>query len=353
MTEAPEEPDLTSVRALIPSVTPLARHLKLTNNAIYRWIRVNRIPGAHIVKVANYYDVELRDLLPLTGSDKSNELTYRLKPKRTLGVLMEVFRGIKTLDEAVAETGQSEISLKLVLVHWGDELPTLFTTLEQLDERRISLDEAAARLKVAKYTLHGIRRKYGYAPGPVRRTRPLPTIGRRKELNMKVALMCIAGHSTVAAASQTYGMSERTLFRAVEKLSQIKMMELSAWPTSFREALTAEIEHKLPNYSLKWLEFAENSRLYTDKYVKYPETPEKWRDLPLKRLLVGVLLGEGRLEDIAASRGADPGILRTLFTGDLRPLGVTFEQLMELPMEHQIAAAELFIAMMSRKRKLK
>jgi predicted DNA-binding transcriptional regulator AlpA len=355
MEEAAQEDsaDLTSVRTLVTSVTALARHLGLTNNAIYRWINVNRIPGRHIVKVANFYDVGIREMLPLTGSEESNEATFKIKPRGTLHVLQDVYRGTKTLDEGVAETGQSKISLKLILSHWGDELPTLFTTLEQLREKRISLDEAAARLKVAKYTLHGIRRKYGYAPGPTQRTRPFPTIGKRKALNQEVALKCIAGHLTVHEAADKYGMSERTLFRAIEKLSPVKMMELSPWPPAFREALAAEIEHKLPTYSLKWLELAETSRLYTVKTAKYPETPRNWRDLPLKRLLVGVLLGEGSLEDIAASRGADPGILRTLFTGDLRPMGVTFEQPMELPMTHQVAAAELLIAMVDRKRELK
>ena len=168
-----------------------------------------------------------------------------------------------------------------------------------------------------------------------------------------MALKCIAGHLTVHEAAEKHGMSERTLFRAIEKLSPVKMMELSPWPPSFREALAAEIEHKLPNYSTKWLEFAENSRLYMVKTAKYPETQRNWSDLQLKRILVGVLLCDGSLEDIAASRWDDTGILRTLFTGDLRPIGVTFEQLMELPMTHQVAAAELLIAMMDRKRKLK
>ena len=114
------KPDLTSVRSLVTSVTKLARHLKLTNNAVYRWINVNRIPGAHVIRVANFYDVELYDLLSLTGSDNANEVTVSLKPRSVLKALMEVFCGRMTLDQAVAETGQSLISLKLILVHWGD-----------------------------------------------------------------------------------------------------------------------------------------------------------------------------------------------------------------------------------------
>ena len=68
----PTKADLSSVRTLITSVSKLAKALRLTNNALYRWIAVNRIPAKYLVRVANFYDVELRDLLPLTGSDISH-----------------------------------------------------------------------------------------------------------------------------------------------------------------------------------------------------------------------------------------------------------------------------------------
>ena len=347
------KPDLTSVRSLVTSVTKLARHLKLTNNAVYRWINVNRIPGAHVIRVANFYDVELYDLLSLTGSDNANEVTVSLKPRSVLKALMEVFCGRMTLDQAVAETGQSLISLKLILVHWGDELPTLYTTLEQLDQGRISLEDGMRRLKVTKYTLHGIRRKYGYAPGPVKRTRPFPTIGPRKKLNREVALRCIAGKISVHDAALEHGISERTLFRTIETISPLKMMDLVAWPDAFREALAAEIEQKLPFFSQKWLGFAVNARFYMQKKPNYPETPISWRNLPIRRLLVGTLLGEGSPDDIAASRGADPVVLAGIFTGELRAIGTSFEEVVSLPMIHQVAMAELLIASMDRKRKLK
>ena len=110
---------------------------------------------------------------------------------------MDVYQGVITLDQAVTLTGSSEISLKLILGHWGDELPTLYTTLEQLDQKRIDLDEACKRLKVAKYTMHGIRRKYGYAPGPLQSTKALPTLPVRMDRNKELALVCIAGRGTV------------------------------------------------------------------------------------------------------------------------------------------------------------
>ena len=68
LTCAEMKPDLTSVKTLVTSPSTLAAHLQLTTNAIRRWIKVNRIPGSSVIKVANFYDVELVDLLPLTGA---------------------------------------------------------------------------------------------------------------------------------------------------------------------------------------------------------------------------------------------------------------------------------------------
>lgn len=348
----PKAPDLTTVRTVVTSATALARHLKLTPNAVYRWINVNRIPGNYIVKVANFYDVEIRDLLPLTGSDKNNEVRLSLKPRTTLETLMRVFRGEITLAEAVTITGQSKISLKLILTHWGDELPTLYTTLEQLDQKRIDLDEACRRLNVAKYTMHGIRRKYGYSPGPVKRVKPQPTLPARKSKSREIAIACIAGKITVHDAAYENKLSERTIFRAVERISHLKMMDLALWPVVYREAYAAEIEHNLPKFAEKWLQFGRDKRLFVDKSPKYQKTPENWRLVPLKRMLAGYLLGEAALEEIAASNGADPEILAQLFTGDLRSIDLTFEQVQEMSLKHQFALADLLLAMLDRKRKV-
>lgn len=302
--------------------------------------------------MANFYDVELRDLLPLTGSEKSNEINLRLKPRSVLKTLMDVFTGMITLQQAMALTSSSKISLTLILTHWGDELPTLYTTLEQLDEKRIDLEEACRRLNVTKYTLHGIRRKYGYAPGHRGRTRPMPTLPQRKETSREAALACITGNLTAHEAAHRYGISERTIFRSIERLSPIKLTDLAPWPKVFREAFAVELTKEMPKYVQKWFEFTKDARLFMEKTPKYPKLPTDWRQQPLKRLLITVLLGEHTIEEIADLRGADPNILRSLFTGDLRPLDLTFEGVEQLPVIHQIALAELLTATLNRKRKV-
>lgn len=345
------KPDLTSVRTLIKSVSKLAKALDLSSAAIYRWIKVNRIPGNHIVGVANFYDVELRDLLPLTGSDKSNDNVQYKKPRTVLKALLEVYRGNMTLEDACEQEGIPLISGKLTLTHWGDELPTLYTTLEQLNEKRISLETGMERLHVTKYTLHGLRAKYGYAPGRKVSTRVKPDVGAKKSAQNEAALQVLAGKMTTQEAMDVLGCAYRSIFRYIERLTDVQLNDLTGWPPAFRAALCEEIAKKMPSYAAKWLKFSVESRLFLKDKPKYPETPKNWKNLPLKRLLVGVLLGEAPLEEVAASRGADPTVLADLFTSDLRPLDLTFDEVCGLPLGHQVALAGLLLAVMDRKRR--
>ena len=50
--------------------------------------------------------------------------------------------------------------------------------------------------------------------------------------------------------------------------------------------------------------------------------------------------------------GSEPHILRSIFNSDLQPLGTNFDLLETMPMQHQVAIAEILIAMMDRKRKV-
>ena len=360
-TPALTAPDLTSVRTLITSVTKLAKALECSVYAVYQWIKLNRIPGKRVVKIANYYNVELSELLHLTGSTASRTSRAITKPKNTLATLIEVYRGAKTLEDACSELGIPLISGRLIMTHWGDELPTLFTTLTQLDEKRISLETAMQRLGVTKYTLHGIRSKYGFAPGRVKRTRPVSQIKERTEAQDQAALRVIAGLMTTKEAMAATESSYRSIFRFVERLTDVGLNDLSAWPLSFRAAFAVELERerdyrpedgaKPARYVQKWLKFATEQRLFLSKTTKYPKTPDSWKSLPLKRLLVAVLVGEATLSEVAASRGAGEGILRGLFTSDLRVIDLTFDEVEAMSIQHQTALAELILAVMDRRRR--
>ena len=361
MSTTNQTPDLTSVRTLITSVTKIAKALECSVYAVYQWIKLNRIPGKRVVKIANYYNVELSELLHLTGSDASRTTRALTKPKNTLATLIEVYRGAKTLEDACSELGIPLISGRLIMTHWGEELPTLFTTLTQLDEKRISLETAMQRLGVTKYTLHGIRAKYGFAPGRVKRTRHVSQIKERTEAQDQAALRVIAGLMTTKEAMAATESSYRSIFRFVERLTDVGLHDLSAWPLSFRAAFAVELERernyrpedgaKPARYVQKWLKFATEQRLFLKKSTKYPKTPTSWKSLPLKRLLVGVLIGEPTISEVTASRGADEGILRGLFTSDLRVIDLTFDEVEAMSIQHQTALAELLLSVMDRRRR--
>lgn len=348
-----DTPDLTSVRSLIPSVTDLARHVGVTNNSIYRWIKVNRIPGTHVIKVANFYDVEVSDLLPLTGSELSGNPGIVLKSREVLPILLKVQRREMTLDEAADALKMQKNGLKLILINWADDLPTLYGTLEGLDKGEITLDQACFALKVAKTTMHGLRRKYGYRPGlvpKVSNAKPKTLPGRRQAAT-QAALKVIAGLATADGAAKALGISTRNLFRHIDRLTDHKLTELSTWPKTFREALAQEIEHDWPNYAEQWLVRARSQGLFVSKVTRHPRLEANIRLEPLKRLLAAVLVGDVTLEEVAVARGGEPEVLRTLFTGDLRVLGMTFDELMGLSAAHHLAMADYLIWSLDRKRK--
>lgn len=347
-----EEIDLTSVRTLITKPSALAKHVGLTVNAIYRWVKLNRIPGEHIVKVANFYDLEIVDLMELTGSDASMNPNVILKSRDTLPTLLKVKDGELTMDQAAEQLGLPLISIKLILTNWGDKLQLLHDTLVKLEQGDCSLDQAALILGVTKYTLHGMRRKYGFAPGALKRTRPMPTLPKRKEVSRAATLRVLAGHMSAVDAARELGISERTIFRKIDELSKHSMQELAHWPQSFRAAYVKEIERVLPSYVEKWLEIAKENNLFIRKTTKYPETPRSWKGESLQRLMIGALLGEASLQEIADSRGADLTILEGLFNAQLVPLGLSVELVRSLPMEHQFALADLLLWFMDRKRKV-
>ena len=129
-------------------------------------------------------------------------------------------------------------------------------------------------------------------------------------------------------------------------------MDLKQWPESLRAALAYETENEsVPKYAASWKQFAERSRLVMPSRLRYPSAPDNWRQVTTKRMLVAILLGEMTMDEVAMARGGEPVMLASLFTSDLRPLGLTYEQAMDLPFTHQVALAEVLLAVMDKKRK--
>jgi hypothetical protein len=456
--------DLTSVRSLVTSVTPLARALEINPNTVYRWIKVNRFPGAQIVRIANFYNVDLRALLPLTGSDKSNNNKPLRRPRKFLRALLDVYCGERKLSGVCQEHGVIERAGNLTLMHWGDELPTLYTSLEQHDQGRITTEEATQRLKIAPGTFFALRAKYGYAPGTMPKMPTMLPERERDYAKIKIAVDVLSGKIKATQAqvlisnliqkhkddleerieawkeqnskrkslqklgetrerlaerkrlkeealktlvkarreakkaeheAEIAGLSGEALRDAIARwerlekqrtslalvdtdlncsyrvissytklLSDKTATEIGKWPRAFRVSYAKErwnlydwryngskagAEPK--EYTEKWLAFAQKNDLFLSEIPKYPQTPESFYKTHINRVLVAYLLGEMPFEGLAASRKSETSHLEMACTGQLQVLGLSFEEVRKMGIEHQTTLAEIFIAMMSRARK--
>ena len=57
------------------------------------------------------------------------------------------------------------------------------------------------------------------------------------------------------------------------------------------------------------------------------------------------------MQEVADAKGGDAEAFAALFTSDLRPLGLTFEEASQLSITHQVALAEVLLAVLDRRRK--
>ena len=155
-------PDTSTVKSLLTKQAALARHLEVSVKTVQLWVKMDRIPARHIIKIAQFYDVEVP--LHLCQSDVKRGSERRIKPRETLPVCLEVQAGNLTIAEAAVKLGLHERAVQLILLHWGDQLPVLYKTLNDLDAGEITVAQAASTLGVCKNAVHDIRTKYGRAP---------------------------------------------------------------------------------------------------------------------------------------------------------------------------------------------
>lgn len=336
--------DVTSVRTLIKSVTKLVEYLdgEVTPNAVYRWIKVNRIPGKYMLRIAQFYDIHVP--IHLAESDKKNDTRIVTKPRETLPVCLQVQNGSLSVTEAAEQLGLHPQAVNLILKNWGAQLQLLYDTLVRLENKEMSLDQAALALGVTKYNVHALRKKYGFAPQPRPKAPERPIVKRRKVAE-EVALACIAGKMTLSEVENHCDLSWRTIHRTISKLSpDYTMIDLTHWPKALREAYSQEIRQECPKISAKLWKWVENNGVSLKKQVKYPKIPSNWRTANARRMMVHVLLGDETVDSIAASRSADPFILESIFNSDLRPLDLTWGEVVKAPMLTQIGLAEVLIA---------
>lgn len=341
---SPVPVNVTTVRDLVTNVTALARHLGITPNGVYRWIKNNRIPGGKMIAVAQYYDIEIP--MHLAQSDKTNssrKINY--KPRDTLPTCLQVQAGNLTVEQAANHLNLHPRAVQLILSNWGEQLSDLYSVLVQLEAKEISLDEAAKRLRVSKFNIHALRQKYGFRPEPRKKPEPRPIVARR-QVAKDTALACIAGRMNLEEAEKESKLSWRTIHRAIAKYSpEFSLIDLTHWPKTFREAYSREIEENKAQLSVKLWKYAQTCGIPLKKWPKYPKNPDDWRAANVRKMMVHILLGDESVESIAEKRGADPKVLESLFTSDLRPLNLTWPEVIDAPIYSQITLAELLLAL--------
>lgn len=326
--------------------TTLADSLKLSIQTINTWVELNAVPPKHIIKVAGVLDMEIPDLLP-----------YAKKTYKPVKSAKKTIEDLDALNDAYHgrpyQTTLSDHAIKVVLQRWGDQFPLLYDTLKALHARQIGPTEAARRLNASVSTIHGLRRRYGIAPGPLKTAKKPP---KRKEINEKVcqslAIEVISGRRSVVSASKVAGVSLRTLHRHIAPMLRPQTLnEISHWSRSFRAALATEVGSELPRYSVQWRAWAHQKGYDLPKSPRFPRPPntrEGWRKLNARQMAVQILIGNISVEELALERGGSAEVLRGLLRPVVEPLYAASPLL--LSQSHQSALAEVLVALDGPKR---
>lgn len=334
-----DQPDPTTVRTLIRSVTPLARHLGLTTNAIYRWMKVDRIPVAYLDQVAAFYGIDPPSRINMLALSpyKNRQPRPIKKSPETLAQIVEVHKGLRAHVD-----GLSDKSVKVTLAHWGDDIELLQTCLVESSAGITTNQEAADRLGVTRGVFIAMRSNYGFSEKRGGKA-PRPPKPRKVDEAMDYALRVIAGSLKYVEVPSRI---QRTVHRRICAVSQFKPIKLTAWPSNLRYAYADEIRRDLPKLSLKVWEFIQNQGISLKKGPKtWPKAVEDWRKEGTKRMITAVFSEEITLEDLAEQRGADVSALKNLFDSDLRSLGLGYNDVTEGSIYLQLAIADLYVAL--------
>jgi len=326
-----------TLRDLVKNQAALARDVGVSVQTVRNWMELNAIPPRRIIEVANALDVELADLLPLA------QKTYKpvsTKPK-TLDDLKAVLEGSHDPDDPSAQRIKGA---------WGERLPLLYETLVRLQAKKITIKEAAEILGITKSAVHNIRKRYGTAPGPIKGARrPEGRYSLTAKEARKLTLDVIAGRKTARSAANGAKISLRTLHRHIEDvLRPLYLNEISHWSKNFRLALAYEIEKNLPKHSLAWRKWAENRQLLLKKAPVWPKSPQNWREVSIRRVIVAILSGEASAQEVVHLRGSEAHILMEHVERELRQMGMPA---LSFTIHHQAAVAEIILARESHFRK--
>ena len=319
-----------TLRQLVKNQAALARDVGVSAQTVRNWLELNAIPPRRIIEVANALDVELTELLPFA------QKTYKpvsTKPK-TLDDLRLILEGSHDPNDPSAQRIKGT---------WGERLPLLYETLVRLQAKKITIREAAETLGITKSAVHNIRKRYGTAPGKLKgEKKPEGRYSLTAKEARKLTLDVIAGRKTARSAANGAKISLRTLHRHIEDvLRPLYLNEISHWSKNFRLALAYEIEKNMPRHSLMWRKWAENRQLLLKKAPVWPKSPQNWREVSIRRVIIAILTGEHTATELAAMWEGEAHILMEHVERELRQMGMPA---LPLTIHHQVAVAEIILA---------
>jgi len=322
--------------------TELAAQLNVTPKTINTWEELNAIPPSRITKVAVALQVAPGDLFPY--------MKRAYKPVKSS--VKNGYDDLVAINNAYYKkpysTTLSQKAVNSILRAWGDRWPSIFETLTRLHTKEIGPTEAAGILNLSVSTIHGLRRRYGLNPGPLKAEKKPP---KQKEITKvqakKLSLDVISGRKTVIQAAKETGMSLRTLHRHLAVYLRPQMLnEISHWSLNFRQTLAHEVDRGSVRRSVSLREWAKTRNLTLNKKPKWPKLPksrEGWRTLSARQVAILILSGQTSIDELAEERGASPSVIGDIIRSQVKPLGETAP--LTLQVAHQAALAEVLIAL--------
>lgn len=323
----------------------LAEDLGLNPKTIGQWVKLDRIPARHLLKVCHLSDTEPLALISyIERRKKPWVFKSATKKANTLDTLVRLQNNEITVGTAFLETRLSPRVIRQTLTLWGSRLALLRDTLHSTLPDTIK----AARLDVSDRQLR--RLKAAYLPTPNKEDLPYKVARKAAKARWKayrhLATQVVRGEISRADAAATAARSTRQMDRWIEKALRdqfgLLLREILPLPKSFRYALAEEIEHDHAEVVQHLIKYWQTHKMAAKAWTA---PVAAWRHTPIKRCLVGLLTGEGSMQALCDERNTDKGRLIPLLTGNLVFLGVSFEQAASWSIHHQEALAMILNSM--------
>lgn len=321
-------------------ISNVARKMQLSAKSVSAWVKLDSVPQRKVLKLSEVLDED-----PWLIQSMVKPITYKIRrvrrPAECLDTILAAYKG----EPYEIKPPLTSKSLIHILATYGDKVPLLVETMKKLMVKEITNKEAAEILGITTQAVYVTRRMNGLPASHFREKKPEPPLGPYKMNALKIPgyiKPVIEGTMSKGAAASKYGVPDRTFSRYLANaLGGLTLKQLAHWPQSFRMAFAHEIDKNLPRLVPHWWKMMQE---YGWKRVKAEEPmppATDWRLMTTKRMLYCVLNEGLSVKELGELRGSEPVILHKLFDIELKPLGLTFSQVVQMSIWHQMAVMDM------------